>query len=243
MNNGKKGIKPKTDRDGQTMKMRLLSMLLIVAGIVVLSYPTLAEEYQDYRQQKLVEEWQNSLQNISNGEEAAGSKPAPAIPSSTKDSETAIESADAATEKENGKKPAPDFGSYKNMEGILTIEKIGLMLPILHGASDNNMKTTVASIENTGRAGEVGNYAIAGHRNFTYGRNFNRLDEMAAGDKIEVDKGKSKFSYTVTEKLYVKPEEVWVLEGNGKDKEITLITCHPMHNPTHRLIIRGKMTE
>ena len=45
------------------------------------------------------------------------------------------------------------------------------------------------------------------------------------------------------EKLYVKPEEVWVLNGNKTDKEVTLITCHPQVNPTHRLIIKGKIID
>ncbi|WP_313636591.1 class D sortase, partial [Paenibacillus sp.] len=128
-------------------------------------------------------------------------------------------------------------------EGILTIGNIDLTLPILHGATQENMKKTVASIVNTGKAGEVGNYAVAGHRSRTYGRNFNRLDELTLGDHIEVDNGKEQFEYTVTEKLYVKPDEVWVLEPNGKDKEITLVTCDPIVNPTHRLIIKGKIVE
>lgn len=50
--------------------MRMLSMLLIVVGIMVLSYPSLAEEYHDYQQQKLVREWKDSLHNIHNGGDA-----------------------------------------------------------------------------------------------------------------------------------------------------------------------------
>jgi len=41
-------------------------------------------------------------------------------------------------------------------------------------------------------------------------------------------------------KFYVKPEELWVLEGDKENEEITLITCHPIINPTQRLIIKGK---
>jgi sortase A len=227
-----------SERGGQKMKMKLVSMLMIVAGITVLSYPTLAEEYYDYQQQKLVKEWQNSLQNIHNGEET----PAVAALPSAEDAQDEEPEASAAPEIAD-KKAAPDFSQYTNMEGILTIDKIDLMLPILHGATDANMKTTVASIEDTGKAGEIGNYAIAGHRNFTYGRNFNRLDEMNVGDRVQVNNGEVNYEYTVTEKLYVKPEDIWVLEENGQDKEITLVTCHPMENPTHRLIIKGKMTE
>lgn len=222
--------------------MKMLSMFLIVAGIMVLSYPSLAEEYHDYQQQKLVREWQDSLQNIHNGQDETWTGTALVDLPSPDDPDDSLEAVDATTEAAD-QKAAPDFSQYSNMEGILSIDKIDLTLPILHGATDKNMKTTVASIENTGKAGEVGNYAIAGHRNYTYGRNFNRLDEMSVGDKIQVDNGSVQFEYTVMEKLVVKPEEVWVLEGNGQDKEITLVTCHPMENPTHRLIIKGKIAE
>ena len=129
------------------------------------------------------------------------------------------------------------------MEGILLIDKINLKIPILTNATQANMKVSVASITNTGRPGAVGNYAIAGHRNLTYGKNFNRLDEVDIGDLITVDTGTKQYVYKVGEKLYVLPEEVWVLNGNGKDREITLITCHPMENPTHRIAIKGKLIE
>lgn len=225
------------------MTRKIIAMLFMFTGIVVLSYPTLAEEYYDYQQQKLVQEWQQSLQSIHNGDDdvlPTQEEPVAAVqPAEAANPEVTDETTVAALETEG--KELPDFKSYPNMEGILMIDKIDLVLPILHGATDKNMKTTVASIEHTGKAGEIGNYAIAGHRNLTYGRNFNRLDEIQTGDKIGVDDGERVYNYTVTEKLIVKPEEVWVLEGNGSDREITLVTCHPMENPTHRLIVKGKI--
>ncbi|USG66610.1 class D sortase [Brevibacillus ruminantium] len=220
------------------MKTKLVSTLLILTGIVILFFPKLSELYYDYQQQKLVREWQSTMENIHNGDE-----PAQAIQAATN---TSGDVHDGDVQQEGAKESQEtelDFSSYPGMEGILMIEKINLKLPILHGATDKNMKTTVASIANTGKAGEIGNYAIAGHRNYTYGRNFNRLDELEQSDTIIVDSGEGQFEYTVTEKLYVKPEEVWVLEANNVDREITLITCHPMENPTHRLIIKGKVID
>ena len=108
----------------------------------------------------------------------------------------------------------------KNMEGILFIDKINLKVPNSTNATQANMKVSVASITNTGRPGAVGNYAIAGHRNLTYGKNFNRLDEVDIGDLITVDTGTKQYVYKVGEKLYVLPEEVWVLNGNGKDRRL-----------------------
>ncbi|TCZ76591.1 class D sortase [Paenibacillus albiflavus] len=222
------------------MKMKMIAGTLILIGIMILVFPKASELYYDYQQQKLVKEWQNSLLQIDNGDDHVDNDAQDTGQSSAMGTD---ELTRTTSEIEATPTAKPDFSSYKNMEGILSIEKIDLMLPILHGATDINMKTTVASIENTGKAGELGNYAIAGHRNFTYGRNFNRLDEMEVGDKIDVDNGDHQFTYTVTEKLYVKPEEVWVLEGNKKDKEITLVTCHPMVDPTHRLIVKGKIID
>lgn len=217
------------------MKIKVVSIALIVIGIVVLCYPKLTEVYYDYQQQELVKEWEDSLNNIQSIDDLAPT------PHETENSVNAT-THDGA-DKQIKETTKPDFSSYKNMEGVLVIDKIDLLLPILHGATNENMRTTVASIVNTGKVGEVGNYAIAGHRNRTYGRNFNRLDELKIGDTIDVDNGDAQFVYTVTEKLRVKPEEVWVLEGNNKDKEITLVTCDPMVNPTHRLIIKGKIVD
>lgn len=223
------------------MRIKILSALLILTGILIICFPKLSEMYHDYQQQQLIREWQATMQNISNGEDSSTTshESAPDV-LEVDDADEEMAEADDSAEMEKEK---PDFSSYQNMEGILTIDKIDLLLPILHGATDKNMKTTVASIENTGKPGEIGNYAIAGHRNFTYGRNFNRLDELEEGDTIEVDDGNRQYEYVVSEKLYVKPEEVWVLEGNGQDKEITLITCHPMVDPTHRLIVKGKIRD
>ena len=101
------------------------------------------------------------------------------------------------------------------MEGVLSIDKIDLKLPILTDATMDNMKISVASIANTGKAGAIGNYAIAGHRNLTYGKNFNRLDEVTPGDLIGVDTGSKKFVYRVEEKIDVLPTDVWGVAEHG----------------------------
>ncbi|GIO57704.1 class D sortase [Paenibacillus cineris] len=204
---------------------------MIAAGVILLCYPKLAEWRENAAQQKLARGWEHSFQNIGVSEEELSAGAAGGATDYDKaDNEPKGISAAASTNPQDGK-----------VEGMLVIEKIDLKLPILHGATKKNMKTSLASIEHTGIAGQIGNYAVAGHRSRTYGRNFNRLDELQPGDTVRVDTGSEIFEYTVTDKLVVKPEEVWVLEANGRDREITLVTCDPLVNPTHRLIIKGKM--
>lgn len=218
------------------MKRKLASLMLICIGIMILTYPKLSQIYHDARQDRLVQQWQHSFQNIHSGEDSQA-EDVSNEPYRFTNVNTAF--APSNSEPSEDKVPArPD-----NMEGLLVIDTIDLSLPILSGATEENLKTTAASIENTGEMGQVGNYAVAGHRNHAYGRNFNRLDELDEGDQIVVDNGEEQFEYTVFEKLYVLPEEVWVLESNGEDREITLVTCHPIDTGTHRLIIKGKITD
>lgn len=224
--------------------MRWLSLALIITGITVFSYPKLSDMYYERQQAKLIEQWQQSFQTIAVIEEDTEQEKSgmvqPALDAPKPEPETAEHTAETELE-EAASRPRVEI--HEDMDGILYIDKIDLQLPILRGATEHNMKTTVASIENTGALGEAGNYAIAGHRNRTFGRNFNRLDELVAGDLIEIDSGTANYAFVVTEKLYVLPEDVWVLESEGVDQEVTLVTCHPIETGTHRLIIKGVLQE
>lgn len=233
------------------MKRKIISILLILIGLLLIAYPKASELYANYRQQRLIIEWKESLSTIDTGnmdaeddngdigKEQQDIRQDSNVNNSTKGEQSKNNSAQGV---EEGKKLRDKYVK-KNMEGMLRIKKINLYLPILTGATEKNLKISVSSIEHTGKAGQIGNYAIAGHRNYGYGRNFNRLDEVEAGDIIEVESGKKQYKYVVVEKLYVKPENTYVLEGNRQRKEITLVTCHPMVKPTHRLIIKGKILD
>lgn len=123
-------------------------------------------------------------------------------------------------------------------DGILHIPRIKVKLPIIHDATTHNLDISVASLKGTGPPGTDGNYAIAGHRSRIYGQLLNRADELEIGDVIDIETTSSIIRYIISEKLLVNPEDVWVLENKGKS-ELTIVTCHPIKNPTHRLIIKG----
>jgi sortase A len=125
--------------------------------------------------------------------------------------------------------------------GIIKIEKIELELPLLEGATNSNLKIGPSILKESTPFGKVGNISIAGHRSYTFGKQFNRLDELEIGDEIEVLKDKKKYIYIINKKFIVDPEDVWILGGNGEDELITLITCTPIKVATHRLIVQGKI--
>ncbi len=233
---------------------KLLSYLFIIVGIGIIAYPTASEKYYMYQQEKLIAEWQDALfivdQGVSEEEEEEfdswefdDSFITDAMDGKVGDIKEKEAKAKAEKEKKEKEKKAREEYVKNHLEGMLKIDKIKLNLPILKGGSEKNLQLGLASLDHSGQLGGLGNYAIAGHRNRTYGRNFNRLDEVEEGDLIEANDGENIYQYIVSEKLYVLPEETWVLNSKKGEKEITLITCHPMGNPTLRLIIKGTIIE
>ncbi|ABK62339.1 MULTISPECIES: class D sortase [Clostridium] len=193
------------------MIKKRISIVIIFIGILIFIYPKISELYYTNKQKRIIRKYDNLIENKFN----------------TKTKQQ-IENKDIL----NNKK-------LNNVDGILKIDKISLKLPILHGCNQKNLKVSLSSLDNNVNPGQVGNYVVAGHRSKTYGRNFNRLNEVNKDDIIEVDTLTNKYKYVIQKKIVVRPEETWILNSNGKDREITLITCYPINKPTHRLILKG----
>ncbi|NLL51078.1 MAG: class D sortase [Peptococcaceae bacterium] len=198
------------------MPRKLLALLLIVIGISIVGYPTARDLYYDYQQKKITEAWQAGLEQLDR-------EPLEPVQES----------------KEEPVKAVLDLS--KEMEGLLIIDKINLRVPILTGINKRNLDLAVASVENTAKAGEVGNYVLAGHNSHTYGLLFSRLDELTVGDRIVVQAKEQEYVYTVTESMIVQAEDVQVLRPDGEKRLITLVTCDYSTKPYRRLIVKGEM--
>ena len=123
--------------------------------------------------------------------------------------------------------------------GVLRISKINLEEGIREGSSSSVISSALGHMEETALPGQIGNCAIAGHRNYVFGRFFNRLDEIEPGDTVEIETLDGTFTYEVTDSFVVEPEDVSVLSRDLDQSELTLITCTPLFVGSHRLIIRG----
>ncbi len=122
--------------------------------------------------------------------------------------------------------------------GVLQIPKINLKVAIAEGVTRDALRYSVGHFEKTALPGGYGNCSIIGHRNYVWGEYFNRLDEVEIGDKIKIVRADKTYTYYVTEKFVVEPEETWVLDQND-EYTLTLITCTPIRIATHRLIIKA----
>ena len=138
--------------------------------------------------------------------------------------------------------PMPEAGSEI---GILTIPKIGAKLPVTAGVTEEQLKISEGWVMQTAPIGSVGNAVVAGHRSYTWGRHFNRIDELEPGDEIFYTRnGGEIMCFVVSETLTVEPDDPAVFAAPPAGMaQLTLYTCTPVRIATHRLIVRALLEE
>ncbi|KUP26418.1 sortase [Paenibacillus sp. DMB5] len=218
------------------MFMRKLSYLIILAGVLIMLYPKASEWYNDRQQAILLEEAEQAYSELAPTAGPDLQKPYAEV------TQLLAEESVQEDEVQPSAEPAEEIAVGGKITGIIEIDRIDLKLPVLEGATKANMKHAAAHMKETAPLGEVGNAAIAAHRSRTAGRLFNRLDEVKIGDTIKIKTSAEEYQYEVYDISIVEPTDVSVLNGNGEDKILTLITCDPLVNPTHRLIIHAKLS-
>lgn len=132
--------------------------------------------------------------------------------------------------------------------GIVYIPRLGegYQRPAAEGVSTEVLDTLgLGHYEHTAMPGEVGNFALAGHRQ-TNGAVLDRIDELQDGDHIYVQTKEGYYTYTVSESKIVLPTEVSVIAPNPQDPKkpatermLTLTSCHPRYGDTERYIVHA----
>ena len=145
----------------------------------------------------------------------------------------------------------PDrFSSYKStldvtgtgIMGYITIEKIGVELPIYHGTSDAVLQVAAGHLEGTSLpvGGASTHAVISAHRGLPSAKLFTNLDQLEVGDTFTITVLDRVLTYEVDNISIVLPTETDSLKvAEGKDY-ITLMTCTPYGINTHRLLVRGR---
>lgn len=210
----------------------IIGIILILIGVIVISIALFMRMYSIQKQDAMINEFQKELNTI---QQVLDQQPTSSIETNSSIAQDFPNYEPEETEPEK-KLPNPTISSI----GIMTIPKIDLKVAIGEGVDMTTLKYALGHFPNTAAPGKQGNFAVAGHRSYTYNKYFNRLDEMKIGDNIIVTSLDGEFTYKVDNIRIVEPEEVSVL--NATDNSIiTLVTCTPVRVATHRLIIKGTL--
>ncbi|WP_027400334.1 class D sortase [Anaerovorax odorimutans] len=208
--------------------MKKFSTLLIILGIILVLTPIIGNTYIKIKQQKMAETYLKEL-----GE----SEPI-----------CELSTPQALDIKENPNYQENNDGkniqnTVSDVIGKITIPAISSDLLLLEGSDSKHLKYGAGHIIGTALPGEKGNCCIAGHRNYTFGTYFNRIDELKNGDIIEISYNNTVYKYEVFDNFVVLPTEISVLAGTKESSIVTLITCHPKGSNSHRLIIKGSLIQ
>ena len=146
--------------------------------------------------------------------------------------------------------PAMAIPNYGEVFGILHIPVWNYMrTPIVAGTGPDVLDYGYAGwYEGTQLPGEIGNFAMAGHRR-SYGNNFRLVHRLEKQDDLVVETAEAYIVYKVINKEIVDPGAVWVLDSHPEYLDvsddarlITLTTCHPEYGNSERFIVAGEFS-
>jgi sortase A len=137
--------------------------------------------------------------------------------------------------------------------GRIIIPRIGLNIVVVEGTDTASLQKgpghyTLADAENLGGQGDGSAFpgqgetmGIAGHRT-TYLAPFRRIDEIEPGDEITLQMPYAAFTYTVEKHEIVDPNAVEIVKNVGYDR-LVLTACHPLYSAAQRYAQFAKLTD
>ncbi|HVT20603.1 MAG TPA: class E sortase [Mycobacteriales bacterium] len=146
-------------------------------------------------------------------------------------------------------------GAVRVGQGLTRLEihndRVQVSVVVVEGTSVAALQAGAGHYPETPYPCARGNVAIAGHRT-TYGRPFNRIDQMRPGDKVTLITPIGSCVYQVVppfapytkNPFIVSPNDVSVVGQTGKlatGHWLTLTSCNPPGSASQRIVLRLKM--
>lgn len=218
--------------------------IIFLAGLSLLLYPFVANQWNNYRQKQLISGYE---QVVSDKEAAEGidydaeSKKAEdyneaLLPCVLPDSFALAESSGVDPVYMNTLNIAGD-----EMMGSVEIPKINIKIPIYHTTEEDVLNKGAGHLEGSSLpVGGANTHAvISAHRGLPSASLFTDLDQMKVGDHFLLHVLDETLCYEVDKISVVKPEDTSALAVEDGQDLVTLLTCTPYGVNTERLLVRG----
>lgn len=218
----------------------VLLVLVLMAGISLLAYPTVSDWWNSRTQSQAIASYQQAVEKMTK-----------------KDYSDEFEKADYYNVmlRQKGKSAFYDPSLVEGYEetlditgtgimGYVEIEKIKERLPVYHGTDSEILQIAAGHLEGTSLpvGGEGTHCVISAHRGLPSSRLFTDLDELEEGDVFTITVLDRLLTYKIDQIQIVEPDEIEELQiTEGKDY-CTLMTCTPYGINTQRLLVRGVRT-
>lgn len=133
---------------------------------------------------------------------------------------------------------------YLSAIGVVRVDKIGVVLPILENASNQSLLEGAGIVEGTDLPSSKENIitVLAGHRGGgNEEQTFLNIDKLEKGDEIKVTTKEETLYYEVVGQEVIEPTD-WskFTREEGKTK-LFLMSCHPYPKNYQRLLVKAKL--
>ena len=225
----------------------ILFGLLFLVGFGILAYPTVSNQWNTYRQSRLISNYEQAVSDMQPEDYTKEWEAAREFDSTLVQNNIYgdVFGSDDVDMKDT------DYWKVLNVAGdgvmgYLSIPKINIKLAIYHGTAEDVLQTGIGHMNGTSLpiGGESTHSVLAAHRGLRAARLFTDIDQLKQGDMFYIHVLDETMAYQVDQILdMVDKDDHETLEEalqiqEGED-QVTLFTCTPYGVNSHRLLVRG----
>ncbi len=219
----------------------LLLVLIALAGVGLIAYPTFADWWNSFHQSRAVASYMEAVTDLDKEQY-----------------ESILRSAEEYNEKlarkgfmwKLSEEEEKEYFKQLNVNntgimGYISIPKANVELPIYHGTDEAVLQIAIGHIEGTSLpvGGENTHCVVSGHRGLPSARLFTDIDKLVEGDHFTMSVLNKTVTYEVDQIRIVEPTDLSDLTLEKGRDYCTLVTCTPYGINSHRLLVRGHRVE
>lgn len=229
-------------------RSRTLTAVIVLIGVLVMSYPSIASWVDQVNQSKLVDSYKETVDTFA---EAARLEILEEAREYNEELKTGV-----AHDPYTDSSESVDSPQYRRYEGLLEgvpsgvmarlrIPSIDVDLPVYHGTSNAVLKMGVGHLYGTALplGGDGLHPVLTAHSGLADAVMFTNLEKLEEGDLFQVETYGEKVTYQVVDKNVILPTETDVLQADSDRDLMSLVTCTPVTINTHRLVVTGERVE
>ncbi len=212
-------------------------VVIFVAGLSLLLYPTISNAYNAWLQSKAIAEYAAQIDSMDGETSKAEKEKAQAFNAALLQRTDPFSLTDELLEQyQNTLSVTND-----NIIAYVQIPSIDVMLPIAHGTSEDVLKDKIGHLEWSSLpvGGDSTHCVISGHRGLPSSELFTNIDHLELGDKFFLHVLGETLEYQVCHITVVEPDDQRLLRIEEGQDLVTLVTCTPYGINSHRLLVRG----
>ena len=207
-----------------------------------MAYPTVSNYLAEKSQGKVIDEYQEEAESLSEKEQQEERNKAIKYNESLINGITLTDPFDPAVDKEGTEEYQRALNLRGDgMMGYIEIPSIDVHLPIYHGTNNDVLEKGAGHLVSTSLpiGGEGTHAALSAHRGLPSAKMFTDLNKVKEKEIFYIYVLEEILAYEIDQIKVVEPHDIGDLLINRENDYVTLITCTPYGINTHRILVRG----